>query len=106
MRHQGMVAGFSFPIVQVPYDPDAPAAGRRTATAKRCANCVGPLPKFKKKFCCQECLDAAYARKAERGTSHEGVEIMRCQDIAYAVDLPGLSAADVARALRVLRLQA
>nr|DAR17207.1 MAG TPA: Cation-transporting ATPase [Caudoviricetes sp.] len=67
MRHQGMVAGFSFPIVQVPYDPDAPAAGRRTATAKRCANCGGPLPKFKKKFCCQECLDAAYARKAERG---------------------------------------
>lgn len=25
------------------------------------------MPSFKKKFCCQECLDAAYARKAERG---------------------------------------
>lgn len=62
MRHQGMVAGFSFPIVQVPYDPDAPAA-----TAKRCASCGGPLPKLKKKFCCPECMDAAYARKAERG---------------------------------------
>lgn len=45
-------------------------------------------------------------RKQRGGTSHEGVEIMRRQDIAYAVDLPGLSAADVARALRVLRLQA